>query len=135
MKKLILLVLGLFIIGCDNSTEPSVECSNSNGVYLWGVCYDIATTTELNLDDNLLTGSIPDQIGDLVNLNQLFLRNNQLTGEIPTTIGNLSNLEYLWLSHNQLSGEIPSELYNLNLDEMGLNSNNLSDISCLKHFL
>ena len=43
------------------------------------------------LYDNELTGTIPETIGNLTNLNRLYMSENQLTGEIPEVIGNLSN--------------------------------------------
>ena len=52
----------------------------------------------LSLDNNLLTGSIPPELGNLSNLEFLVLYNNQLTGPIPPELGNLSSLEGLELS-------------------------------------
>ena len=57
-----------------------------------------------------LTGKIPTEIGQLVNLNGLYLKNNHLTGKIPTEIGQLVNLNKLSLSNNQLTGKIPTEI-------------------------
>ena len=45
-------------------------------------------------------------------LTELVLNNNQLSGEIPAEFGNLINLEILHLENNQLTGEIPAELGN-----------------------
>ena len=39
--------------------------------------------------------------------------NNQLTGEIPFEIGNLINVNFLYLNDNQLTGEIPFEICNI----------------------
>ena len=90
----------------------------------------------LGLTNNVLRGSIPAEIGDLVNLEWLDLsnrlesryeRNNQLTGPIPAEIGKLAKLRYLNLSGNRLSGAIPSELGGLGeLEELWLFSNRLS---------
>ena len=45
----------------------------------------------LNL--NILTGTIPSELGLLTNnLDNLFLNSNQLTGSIPSEIGNLHEL-------------------------------------------
>jgi len=72
----------------------------------------------LSLSSNNLTGKIPTEIGRLVNLNSLFLyNNNKLTGKIPTEIGQLVNLNFLSLYNNKLTGKIPTEigqLVNLN---------------------
>jgi Leucine-rich repeat (LRR) protein len=47
----------------------------------------------LNLSNNKLTGKIPTEIGQLVNLNYLYLKNNKLTGKIPTEIQKLVNFK------------------------------------------
>lgn len=59
------------------------------------------------------TGSIPPELGNLINLEKLNLYGNDLSGGIPSTLGNLANLEYLDLSFNPLKGTIPPELGNL----------------------
>jgi Leucine-rich repeat (LRR) protein len=83
--------------------------------------------TNLTLNSNRLTGSIPSEIGNLTNLTYLYLSSNQLSGSIPPEIGNLTNLKYLYLSYNQLSGSIPPEIGNLtNLQYLYLSSNQLS---------
>ena len=64
----------------------------------------------LDLDENHLTGAIPPELGKLANLEQLDLRENQLTGVIPPELGKLANLEQLDLLENQLTGAIPPEL-------------------------
>ncbi len=81
----------------------------------------------LHLDYNQLSGEIPPELGNLSNLKELRLYYNQLSGEIPPELGNLSNLKGLRLSGNQLSGEIPPELGNLyNLESLSLGINQLS---------
>ena len=81
----------------------------------------------LNLRGNQLSGEIPPELGNLVNLKTLYLRGNQLSGEIPPELGNLVNLKALYLTGNQLSGEIPPELGNLvNLKALDLPKNQLS---------
>jgi hypothetical protein len=76
---------------------------------------------------NQLTNSIPPEIGNLINLVDLELGVNQLTGSIPPEIGNLINLTDLWLYNNQLTGSIPPEIGNLiNLNHLRLNGNQLT---------
>ena len=71
--------------------------------------------TELPLQDNHLSGSIPD-LGRLTNLTLLRMWNNQLSGEIPASLSNLTNLSYLELWDNQLTGPIPDLRRHTGLD-------------------
>ena len=66
---------------------------------------------ELDLDDNQLSGIIPE-------LGYTFLvyfsvQNNQLSGAIPAWLGNNTYLYQLRLGNNQFSGPIPVSLGNL----------------------
>ncbi|MDO9154139.1 MAG: C10 family peptidase, partial [Paludibacter sp.] len=65
--------------------------------------------------NNCISGSIPETIGDLTNLQSLNLFNNKLSGQIPATICKLTKLTELELSQNQFSGNIPENIGNLNL--------------------
>jgi len=84
-------------------------------------------TTELNLYNKNLTGTIPSEIGNLSNLTRLDLTYNQLTGNIPSEIGNLTNLTFFSLKDNDLTGPIPSEVGNLTkLNVLRLANNQLN---------
>lgn len=74
-----------------------------------------------------LTGQIPPELGQLVNLRHLDLGGHLLTGAIPPELGNLAALEYLGLSSNWLSGSVPSSLGQLtNLKNVQLQDNQLT---------
>ena len=122
MKRLLyplLSVLFLIYWGCEEETPTEVT--------LWGVVYSVENTTNLNLQSHGLTGEIPPEIGNLINLEILRLGNNELTGSIPPEIGNLTNLTQLFLSSNQLRGTIPPEIWNLtNLNILWLHRNQLT---------
>ena len=83
--------------------------------------------TQLNLYGNQLSGDIPVELGNLVDLEWLFLHNNQLSGDIPATLGRPTYLEVLDLSDNQLTGAIPPELASLTeLRSLTLDRNQLT---------
>ena len=70
---------------------------------------DEGRVIELHLAENLLSGQIPTELGNLSNLTgSVDLWGNQLTGTIPSEIGNLSNLTGMSLGGNELTGAIPT---------------------------
>ena len=62
----------------------------------------------LNLSRNMLTGRIPQKIGQLEQLESLDLSRNKFFGSIPFSMANLNYLGYLDLSYNKFSGKIPT---------------------------
>ena len=74
------------------------------------ILFGFQSINTLSLASNNLSGSIPNNIGNLINLTYLSFANNELTGEIPPSIGDLINLNSLNLINNNLSGEIPVEI-------------------------
>ena len=79
-----------------------------------GVEVDASGRVErLYLDRNDLSGTIPPEIGELVNLKRLYLDENDLSGPVPREIGELANLERLRLNENELTGSIPPQLGDL----------------------
>ncbi|CAN6678527.1 unnamed protein product [Malus baccata var. baccata] len=66
----------------------------------------------LLLDNNLLTGEIPDCWLHWPNLKVVNLEDNNLTGKIPSSIGDLLLLQSLHLRNNNLSGDLPVSLQN-----------------------
>ncbi|PNX71824.1 receptor-like kinase [Trifolium pratense] len=81
----------------------------------------------IDLSSNQLTGDIPEEIGNLIELVSLNLSSNNLTGEITSKIGRLTSLEFLDLSRNHLCCLIPPSLAQINrLSMLNLSNNNLS---------
>ncbi|KAI9325228.1 hypothetical protein BDR26DRAFT_879853 [Obelidium mucronatum] len=104
-----------------------------------GFCKKLKNLNILRLNNNAITGGIPEDIGLLQNLQQLYLGHNRMDGPLPASLGNLIKLELLQLQHNRFVGEIPSQLSQLkNLKFLFLNSNRLigelsgSMFTCLK---
>ncbi|XP_057821446.2 receptor-like protein kinase HSL1 [Cryptomeria japonica] len=68
----------------------------------------------LSLHANLLNSTVPAYLGNLTSLVQLNLAwNPTITGTLPPELGNLINLENLWVAACSIGGKIPSELGNL----------------------
>ncbi len=67
----------------------------------------------LRLDNNNITGYIPNDIDQLKHLYSITLGENAITGEIPESICNLPNLEDLSISICGISGQIPRNIGNL----------------------
>ncbi|WP_437400077.1 leucine-rich repeat domain-containing protein [Flagellimonas lutimaris] len=111
------------VIGID---FISTNSPGGNGLYgtLPNEIGDLVDLQRLDLVNHNIYGVIPDAIGNLVNLEFLDLRNNQLSGDLPGSMGNLTKLESLLLTSNQFTGSIPDSLENLSELEVFLASEN-----------
>ncbi|KAJ9540628.1 hypothetical protein OSB04_027134 [Centaurea solstitialis] len=84
---------------------------------------------------NNIVGVIPNWIGKLAFLRFLSLYSNLFSGPIPYSIGRLSSLEGLYLSNNQLNGSLPESLGQLSkLKSLDLSSNLLTGAVTEVHF-
>ena len=115
-------VLNETIPECDETAT----CNEETEVELWGQCYNIEETTDIDLQNSGLTGEIPEEICLLQGLTELKLNENNLIGSIPECFGNpspphLPNLTILHLDDNNLSTPIPASICNLlDIYESGL---------------
>mmetsp|Transcript_27353 Transcript_27353/g.41392 ORF Transcript_27353/g.41392 Transcript_27353/m.41392 type:complete len:383 (-) Transcript_27353:324-1472(-) len=67
----------------------------------------------LKLDNNNLSGNIPDEISLLTDMFSLSMMNNHLTGTIPAiALGSVPHLTSIYLSRNKLNGTVEKELRN-----------------------
>jgi hypothetical protein len=66
--------------------------------------------TFLDLANNMIQGTIPEELYRLNFLEEFYGYNNQLTGTLSSSIDNFFNLTRLHLSHNNLSGPLPETL-------------------------
>ncbi|KAJ8617370.1 hypothetical protein MRB53_013556 [Persea americana] len=88
---------------------------------------NLANLIELDLGQNLFTGTIPIHLIKLRRLQGLFMEENRLSGKIPISVGDLAQLSILSLSGNDLQGSIPLSLGNCrHLQYLYLDDNNLS---------
>ncbi len=113
-------------LSIENVTVLFLKENNLNGT----IPNELGNLTELEeiyMSKNNLEGSVPSTLGNLSQLVSLYLEENSLTGAIPSELGNLSHLTYLMLNNNHLTGSIPGELRKLiGLSELYLNNNELS---------
>ena len=70
-------------------------------------------TEQVFFDGNLLTGPIPETIGNITGLEIFDGSRNDFTGMIPAGVWSLANLRVLVLTRNSLSGTIATEIGNL----------------------
>lgn len=118
--------------GLDAAFNSTLTVLGAAGNLLTGTFPDsvlqLTQLQHLDLSFNFLSGTIPEQISDLSQLQILSLSHNLLSGTIPTTIGTLTRLSQLFLQNNQLTGVIPTELGQLTrLAFLSLNNQILSD--------
>ncbi|ONK59106.1 uncharacterized protein A4U43_C08F3030 [Asparagus officinalis] len=80
----------------------------------------------LHSNENSLSGSIPDSLDNITELESLILAANRLSSAIPETIGSLTTLQLLNLSQNLLTGSLPLTLWNMDLYSLDISVNQLS---------
>lgn len=90
-------------------------------------CSDEGEVTAIVLDNAGLSGTIPIEIGHLVNLQHLILKNNPgLFGWMPTSLGHIHTLSQIGLYKNSLSGTIPDIFEHANqIRYINLENNNM----------
>ncbi|KAL2594560.1 hypothetical protein AAZV13_12G196400 [Glycine max] len=82
----------------------------------------------LELRNCLITGPIPNYIGEIKSLKTIDLSSNMLTGSIPDSFQDLGNLNYLFLTNNSLSGPIPDWILSIK-QQIDLSLNNFTKTS------
>ena len=97
---------------------PGISCSqlsprNHFQFRVDGPIPDLSSLVNLRvlwLNENRLTGSIPESLAQLTALEELYLYGNYLSGPIPPALGHIPRLNRLHLSRNHLSGNVPDSL-------------------------
>jgi len=113
-----------FVSSCEGSRWLSgdLECD-----WFGVTCDQNDAIVGIDLVENGLDGSLPEEIFALETLDTLTLDHNDIFGTISSSISNLAMLRVLNMDHNWLSGGIPEELYSLTrLEAIDLNDNTLS---------
>ncbi|KAH7841823.1 hypothetical protein Vadar_034716 [Vaccinium darrowii] len=100
--------------------------SLSSSVYSWLVNLS-GSLVDVNLQGNLLNGSIPDAFGKMISLVHLNLASNEFAGGIPMSFNNLSSLQSLDMSGNNLTEQLDEFLDKLSGSEKSLRILNLGE--------
>ncbi|XP_074319264.1 putative LRR receptor-like serine/threonine-protein kinase At1g53440 isoform X1 [Silene latifolia] len=118
-------------VACDCSFNTSSICHVTiiqlKGLNLSGVLPEefgnLTQLNEIDLSRNFINGTIPKSLARIP-LVRLALMGNRNTGPIPDEIGQITTLQKLSVEDNQLAGPIPKSLGNLkNLETLVLAAN------------
>ncbi|KAI3954118.1 hypothetical protein MKW98_017942 [Papaver atlanticum] len=111
-------------LGWDMNTDP---CTNWTGV---SCNSKLTAVKKIVLDNLLLPGTLDaDSLCTADSLTVLSLNNNTITGDIPQGMGGCTQLTHIHLSGNKLSGNLPGSLSNLNnLKRFDISHNNVSGV-------
>ncbi|KAJ8627491.1 hypothetical protein MRB53_020798 [Persea americana] len=82
------------------------------------VIADLGTSPKCSIASNNFNGSLPPELGNLVNLEQLNMDSSGVGGEIPSTFSNLVNLKIVRASDSPFNGTIPSFIGSWNLTSL-----------------
>ncbi|EHA8586502.1 putative inactive receptor kinase [Cocos nucifera] len=115
-----------------NSFTGPIPFSNSQGTIAPSSDVPVLPTensslVSLDLSNNTLNGSLPQEIGELTALQLLNIGRNNISGQIPIEIGMLHRLLYIDLSDNHFEGTIPDN-FPEGLVGFNVSYNNLSGI-------
>ena len=81
----------------------------------------------MDLSNNNLTGRIPQEVGNLINLGLLKVSNNKLSGSLPSELGLWVQLLSLQIRSTMLNGSIPESFSKLKvIQQIDLSENNLT---------
>jgi len=88
----------------------------------------LKTLKRLNLKMNNQITKLPDEIGDLENLEYLNLGDNYLY-DLPKSLGNLKNLKELYTRENNFNSTMPAAIFSLyNLEKLNVGSSSITKI-------
>ncbi|XP_037475164.1 probable LRR receptor-like serine/threonine-protein kinase At3g47570 [Triticum dicoccoides] len=113
---------------CKNLLALNISCNTIGGSISGHMLAGLNSLSWLlDLSHNQLAMSIPQEMGNLINLGSLNISHNNLTGRIPSTLGECVRLESLRLEGNLLQGTIPQSLSGLKgIQQLDFSHNNLS---------
>ncbi len=113
--------------GGDNWINKENWCSDKPVNEWFGIITDEnGRVTEIHLDFNGLSGTIPESFYGLQKMSVVALESNRLSGELSEKLWEMSELSYLRLYNNQLTGGLTSAIGKAKkLRFLGLGANSL----------
>lgn len=88
---------------------------------------DLTEMRNFQVGNDSISGTIPDSIQRMKNLQFFYCTKTQLSGSIPAAFGDLESITNLYLSFNELTGELPPSLANWkNLLDFDVSNNQLT---------
>jgi hypothetical protein len=103
-----------WLVALDECTWAGVIC-DANGV-----------VTDIDMNSNGLTGSIPEDIGLLANMQTLTLSGNNLVSPLPGSLFSMTGIGELYLDNNLFDDELTNVSQWTGLTVLFANGNNLS---------
>ncbi|VAI42282.1 unnamed protein product [Triticum turgidum subsp. durum] len=84
-------------------------------------------SVSVEVQGNKLTGKIPLEVGNLVNIGSLDVSDNRITGLIPASLAQCGSMQYLSMEGNLFQGTIPASMSQMKgLLVLDVSRNNLS---------
>ena len=113
----------------DNSGWIDGELGTDCDVCSWfGItCDNLGNVIGIDLTGNNLSGTVAQELDELIFLRELKIWNNTLSGTFPDIWTNLTDLEHVDLSNNLFTGNMPNSLANLSKLEFLYIENNMMD--------
>jgi hypothetical protein len=82
---------------------------------------------EIDLSTNAISGTVPEQLGELMKLRYIYMIGNQFTGNVPDLCTRpLPTIVKIYFDNNRLSGPIPNDLSKCPLTDLSLQLNQLT---------
>ncbi|CAN6568644.1 unnamed protein product [Malus baccata var. baccata] len=114
---------------CTNLVNLTLGGNNFTGIISPELIRLSSSYVHLDLSRNHLTGFLPMEVEQLINLEHFDVSGNLLSGTIPSDLSSLRGIETLSLACNNLSGTIPKFLENFTfLQSLNLSYNNLEGV-------
>ncbi|KAH3758255.1 tyrosine protein kinase [Pelomyxa schiedti] len=95
---------------CDEYSLTGVTCENG--------CVSV-----IDLNWNMMSGSLPNSIGNFTKLKYMSMHNNYLSGSIPASLFKITTLTSLYMESNSLVGTLPSMTLLTMLHTLDLSTN------------